>query len=154
MKQRIFSTLRTNLLMVCACMLLFPCLNSCKEDDDSEYEILEREENYAKFIYNEYRGMKGEMKNVKGWISLSPVYGWILSFDWRIDEEQLPQSLTDYQYYLLPNLQEEYQCYKDQYVIISGKYKYLYSTATFDIDFWFLEDFFEFKCTDIKPFNE
>lgn len=143
--------IKTISLLAYTCLLLSACLSSCKDDNDEEYEILEQRDDYVKCIRNKIRGVKGEFKDIEGWISLSPAYGWIASF--RYDEEQIPSTVT-HPFYLLSGTQEEYQCYKDQYAIINGKYQYIYSIVQYQMDGWVVSDFFELKYTDIKSAKE
>lgn len=158
MKRIILSITQANLLFVCVCMFSFIIMNSCKDDNDNEDEILEQRDGYRKFIDHKLKGTKGTLKEVKGWLFKSPEYGWTVTFgdiySENYDRTQLPIIEAGDLYYILSDAPEEYQKYKDRYVIINGKYTYLYTTDCFDIDYWVSTVFFNLKCTSITPLKE
>ncbi len=158
MKRIILPITQTNLLFVCICLLLFITMNNCKDDNNSEDEILEQRDDYKKFIDHKLKGTEGVLKEAKGWLFKSPKYGWAVTFgdiySENYDRTQLPIIEANYIYYMLSDVPDESQQYKDKYVIINGKYTYLYTTDWFDIDCWISTAFFNLKCTSIMPLKE
>lgn len=153
MKRAIYSSIRTTKLIVFICLFSSLYL-SCKDSNDGEDEILEQRDDYKKFIDHKLKGKKGTLKGAKGWIFNSPVYGWTVTFgdiySENYEKTQLPVIEANDIYYRLSGSSEVYSKFKDQYVLIDGKYTYLYTTDHLDIDYWIRTAFFDLKCTDIK----
>lgn len=146
------------LLLTCTCLFMFLFLSGCKSDDDNEDKILEQRDGYKKFINHEMKGIKGTIKDAKGWIgnyniANSSTSIWVISFA-DSDRGQLPVSASAKQVYTLSGNQEEIQQYANQNVTISGRYKYLYTTWHLEFDAWLYNDFFEIDYIDITPYED
>lgn len=158
MKCTINSSISTAILIVFICLFSSLNLSGCKDDDDNEDKILEQRDDYKKFIDHKLKGTKGILKDAKGWVFNSPVYGWIVTFgdiySENYDKTQLPVIEANDIYYRLSGSSEMYSKFKDQYVLIDGKYTYLYTIDHLDIDYWIRTAFFEIDYTDITPYED